>query len=172
MWILRRNLKFCWSFWMQFAKKLPGPLARGVLLHHGNARSHTARATQERIQELQWEPLEHLPYSPDLTTSDVHLFGLLKSHFSLMTKRLKRMCGNGWDNSQKTSMLLVSTTWHSDGTSVSILVEDMSGNKCFPGFEYHTFYFLYSFVTYLLTSSYVWKTVTNQNWLMRKLCGS
>jgi hypothetical protein len=30
-------------------RKYPGRLARGVLLHHGNARLHTARATQERF---------------------------------------------------------------------------------------------------------------------------
>jgi hypothetical protein len=36
-------------------RKYPDHLARGVLLHHDNARPHTARATQERIQELQWE---------------------------------------------------------------------------------------------------------------------
>jgi histone-lysine N-methyltransferase SETMAR len=41
--------------------KRPGQLARVVLLHHDNARPHTARATQERIQELQWEHLEHPP---------------------------------------------------------------------------------------------------------------
>jgi hypothetical protein len=39
----------------------------------------------------------------------------------------------------------------SDGTSVSVLVEDMSRNKYFPRFEYHMFYVLYPFVTYLLT---------------------
>jgi hypothetical protein len=38
--------------------KPPGQLARGVLLHHDNARPHTAQATQERIQELQWELLD------------------------------------------------------------------------------------------------------------------
>jgi histone-lysine N-methyltransferase SETMAR len=51
-------------------------LARGVqvlLLHHDNARPHTAQATQERIQELQWELLEHLPHSPDLASSDFHV---------------------------------------------------------------------------------------------------
>jgi hypothetical protein len=31
-------------------RKRPGQLARGVLLHHDNARPHTVRATQERIQ--------------------------------------------------------------------------------------------------------------------------
>jgi hypothetical protein len=33
-------------------RKCPGQLARGVLLHHDNARPNTAQATQERIQEL------------------------------------------------------------------------------------------------------------------------
>jgi hypothetical protein len=75
-------------------RKRPGQLARGVLLHHDSARPHTAWATQERIQELEWELLEHLPYSPDLAPTDIHLFGLLKNHLaslmanvSLTTKR-------------------------------------------------------------------------------------
>jgi hypothetical protein len=38
-------------------RKLPGQLARGVLLNHDHGRPHTARAIQERIQELQWELL-------------------------------------------------------------------------------------------------------------------
>jgi hypothetical protein len=33
-------------------RKPPDQLARAVLLHHDNARPHTARATQKRIQEL------------------------------------------------------------------------------------------------------------------------
>jgi hypothetical protein len=44
-------------------RKRPSQLVRGVLLHHDSARPHTARAAQERIQELQWELLEHPPYS-------------------------------------------------------------------------------------------------------------
>jgi histone-lysine N-methyltransferase SETMAR len=79
-------------------RKRLSQLARGVLLHHDNARPHTARATQERIQELQREFLEHPSYSPDLTPSDFHLFGPLKSdlmsNVSLMTKRMKRRCGS------------------------------------------------------------------------------
>jgi hypothetical protein len=54
---------------------LPGQLARGVLLHHDNARLHTEQAIQDRIQDLQWELLEYPPYSPDF-----HLFGPLKNH--------------------------------------------------------------------------------------------
>jgi histone-lysine N-methyltransferase SETMAR len=60
-------------------RKRPGQLARGVLLHHDYARPHTARATQDRIQELQWVLLEHPPYSSDLAPSDFHLFGPLKN---------------------------------------------------------------------------------------------
>jgi histone-lysine N-methyltransferase SETMAR len=80
-------------------RKHPGQLARGVLPHHGNARPHTALATQERIQELQWELLEHPPYSPNLAPSGFHLSGPLKTtlvaYVSLTTKRLKRSCGCG-----------------------------------------------------------------------------
>jgi histone-lysine N-methyltransferase SETMAR len=35
---------------------------------------------QKRIQELQWELLEHPPYSPELALSDFHLFGPPKKH--------------------------------------------------------------------------------------------
>jgi histone-lysine N-methyltransferase SETMAR len=62
-------------------RKRPGQLARGVLLQHDNAKPHTARATQDRIQELQWELLEYLPYIPDLAPSDFHLFGPLRNRF-------------------------------------------------------------------------------------------
>jgi histone-lysine N-methyltransferase SETMAR len=50
----------------------------GQLLHHDDARPHTARANLESIQELQWELLEHPPYNPDLAPSDFHPFGPLK----------------------------------------------------------------------------------------------
>jgi histone-lysine N-methyltransferase SETMAR len=62
---------------LQFAENVQ---ANWQLLHHDKPRPHTARAAQERIQELQWELLEHPPYSLDLASSDFHLFGLLKNH--------------------------------------------------------------------------------------------
>jgi histone-lysine N-methyltransferase SETMAR len=79
-------------------RKRPDQLARGLLLHHDNARPDTARATQERIQELQWELLEHRPYTPDLAPSDFNLFRppqKMVANVSLMTKRLKQRWGNG-----------------------------------------------------------------------------
>jgi hypothetical protein len=49
-------------------RKRPGQLARGILLHQHNARPHTVQAVLQ--QELQWELLEHPPYSPDFARSD------------------------------------------------------------------------------------------------------
>jgi histone-lysine N-methyltransferase SETMAR len=68
-------------------RKLPGQLARRVLLHNDNVRPHTARATQERIQELQRELLQLPPYSPDLAPTDFHLFSPLKKKNYLCGKR-------------------------------------------------------------------------------------
>jgi histone-lysine N-methyltransferase SETMAR len=66
------ELKCKCEFWIVLLKvqdgihrKRPGQLARRLLLHHENARPHTPRATQARIQELEWELLEHPPYSPN-----------------------------------------------------------------------------------------------------------
>jgi hypothetical protein len=76
--------EFCILLW-SFAEasgcssqKTSRQLARGVLLHHDNTIPHAARETQERIKELQWELLEHPPYSPHFDPSDSHLFYLLK----------------------------------------------------------------------------------------------
>jgi hypothetical protein len=60
-------------------RKLLGQLVRGVLLHQGNVRPHTTRATQERSQELHWKILEHPLYSSDLAPYDFHLFGPLNN---------------------------------------------------------------------------------------------
>jgi histone-lysine N-methyltransferase SETMAR len=83
-------------------------VARGVLLYHDNTRLRTARAIQERIQELQWELLEHPPYSPDLAPSDFHLFGPQKNHLGGKSfaddKEAETEVQKWLDNSQKTSM--------------------------------------------------------------------
>ncbi|GFS57044.1 mariner Mos1 transposase [Trichonephila clavipes] len=53
-------------------------LSKDILLFHLNARTRTSRTTQESIESLDWEVLDHAPYSPDLAPSDLHLFRNLK----------------------------------------------------------------------------------------------
>ncbi|XP_014473233.1 PREDICTED: histone-lysine N-methyltransferase SETMAR-like [Dinoponera quadriceps] len=51
---------------------------RKRIFQHDNARSHTAKITQEKIRELGLELLPHPPYSPDLAPSDYNLFRSLE----------------------------------------------------------------------------------------------
>jgi hypothetical protein len=107
--------EFCFVLWSSVeasgfnSQKTSRPMARGVLLRHD------CQTIQERIKELQWELLEYPPYSRDSDPIDLHLFGPLTDHLGgkrfADEKRLKRGCGSGWDNSQKTSVLRVSTHW-------------------------------------------------------------
>jgi hypothetical protein len=98
-------------------RKRTNQLARGVLLHHGNARPHTAGATQDRIQELlvQCELLEHPPYNPDLTPSDFNLFGPLKNHLGgkrfADDEEVETEVRKWLRQRFKTSVLWVSTHW-------------------------------------------------------------
>ncbi|UYV64052.1 FZR1 [Cordylochernes scorpioides] len=55
-------------------------LTKGVRFHHDNARPHTAHQTTALIEEFEWELVSHPPYSPDVATSDFHLFPELKKN--------------------------------------------------------------------------------------------
>jgi histone-lysine N-methyltransferase SETMAR len=59
-------------------RKRPG--SRSTILHHDNARPHTAHATVAAVEAKGWAILPHPPYSPDLAPSDFHLFGPLKDY--------------------------------------------------------------------------------------------
>jgi histone-lysine N-methyltransferase SETMAR len=59
-------------------KKRREMLSKKVLLHHDDARPHTAAATAETVQQLVFELLQHPAYSPDLAPSNYHIFGPLK----------------------------------------------------------------------------------------------
>lgn len=63
------------------AKKRPALINRkGVILLHDNAKPHTSKMTQLKIKELEFEVLQHPPYSPDIAPSDYYLFRSLE-HF-------------------------------------------------------------------------------------------
>src|SRR5206468_3482045 len=51
-----------------------------VILHHDNARPHTAHATAPATAAKGWTVLPHPAYSPDLAPSDFHIFGPLKGY--------------------------------------------------------------------------------------------
>lgn len=61
--------------------KRPGLLTKGVFLIHDNARPHSARVTQEKLEKFKWDVFQHPPYSPDLAPSDYHLFPVMKRAF-------------------------------------------------------------------------------------------
>ena len=47
---------------------------KGIIFHLDNARPHTSLVTHKKLLELGWEVMPYLPYSPDLASSDYHLF--------------------------------------------------------------------------------------------------
>jgi hypothetical protein len=55
-----------------------GRLSQDVFLLHNNACPHSVTHTKETLQELKFEALDYLSYSPDISSSDFHLFGPLK----------------------------------------------------------------------------------------------
>jgi len=70
-----------------FKEKRRGKFTKGVLFLHDNAPAHRAIATQKKLAYLHFHCLHHPPYSPDLLSSDYHLFPGLKKqlkvrHFS------------------------------------------------------------------------------------------
>ena len=45
-----------------------------VILQHDNARPHVAKVVKTYLETLKWEVLPYPPYSPDVASSDYHLF--------------------------------------------------------------------------------------------------
>uniref|UniRef100_A0A0K0EMP4 Histone-lysine N-methyltransferase SETMAR n=1 Tax=Strongyloides stercoralis TaxID=6248 RepID=A0A0K0EMP4_STRER len=45
-----------------------------IFLLHGNARPHTSQTTVKKLIKLRYEALPHSPYSPDLSSTDYHIF--------------------------------------------------------------------------------------------------
>lgn len=62
-------------------QKYQGLLTHSILLYHNKARLHTLWLITAET-ELWWDVLEHPFYSPDLASSNFHLFGPLKTHLA------------------------------------------------------------------------------------------
>jgi len=86
------NAKYYSSLLVQYKDSLKekrrGKVTKGVLFLHDNAPAHRALATQNKLEYLGFQCLDHPPYSPDLVPSDYHLLLRLKKkqlrsrHFS------------------------------------------------------------------------------------------
>ena len=71
---------------MNEAIQLKRPHRQGqTILLHNNARPHVAQVVKAALQELKWEVLQHLPYSPDLAPTDYYLFHSLLKHMKDIT---------------------------------------------------------------------------------------
>ena len=56
-----------------------------VILLHDNVGPHVARTLKAALQELDWEILQHSPYSPDLAPTDYHIFRTLSNEMRSVT---------------------------------------------------------------------------------------
>ena len=59
---------------------------KGVVFHPDNAQPHVSLTTWQKLLELVWDVLLHLPYLPDIAPSDFHLLSHYK--ISLMIRAL------------------------------------------------------------------------------------
>jgi len=60
-----------------------GKFTKVVLFLHDNTPAHRALATQKKMAYLGFQYLDHPPYSPDLASSDCHLFSGLKKQLNV-----------------------------------------------------------------------------------------
>ena len=60
--------------------KRPDLYRSGFILHQDNAPVHVTRVVKQTMSDLNIEPLQHPPYSPDLTICDFFLFPTVKDH--------------------------------------------------------------------------------------------
>ncbi|UYV74895.1 hypothetical protein LAZ67_12001709 [Cordylochernes scorpioides] len=51
-----------------------------IILLHENARPHVAQVVKVALKKLDWEVLQHPPYSPDLEPTDYHFFRSMSNH--------------------------------------------------------------------------------------------
>jgi len=60
-----------------------GNVTKGVWFLHDSAPAHRTLATHKKLAYLDFQCLDHPPYSPDLAPSDYHLFPGLKKHLKV-----------------------------------------------------------------------------------------
>lgn len=79
--LLQRNVTITAAIYVQQLERVAQAVTQKrpnsryeLILQHDNARPHVAKMTKLAIQDLNWEVLQHPPYSPDIAPSDFYLF--------------------------------------------------------------------------------------------------
>jgi hypothetical protein len=86
-------------------------LAMNPIILHDNERPHTADAVKSLLHHWQWEILERLSYSPDMSPCEYNLFTKMKEPLqgTCYNMREEIICAVGW------SLLNINSSGCTDG---------------------------------------------------------
>jgi histone-lysine N-methyltransferase SETMAR len=82
----------------KICEKMPGLQKKKIIFYQDNAPAHKSVLAVRKLRDVEYELLEHPPYSPDLASSDFFLFPELKlflagGGFSLNQKAIAAVAG-------------------------------------------------------------------------------
>jgi transposase len=102
--------------------KRHGIMTSDVVLHHDNARPHTAARLWALLERFNWELFDHPPYSPDLAPSDYHQFTYLKNWLRsqrFWNDEMMKVSKRGWAHRRQTPLTGAYKNLLPDTTSAS-----------------------------------------------------
>ena len=70
-----------------------------ILFHQDNARPHVSLMTRQKLLQLGWEVLIHLPHSSDTAPSDFHLFRPLQNSLNRKNVNSWKTIKGTWNSS-------------------------------------------------------------------------
>ena len=70
-----------------------------IIFHQDNARLHVSLMTRQKLLQLGWEVLIHLPYSLDIAPLDFHLFRSLQNSLNGKNFNSLEDCKGTWNSS-------------------------------------------------------------------------
>ena len=70
-----------------------------IIFHQDTARPYVSLMTRQKLLQLGWEVLIHLPYSPDIAPLDFHLFRTLQNSLSRKNSNSWKTVKGIWNSS-------------------------------------------------------------------------
>jgi hypothetical protein len=111
IWILYCTVKLFWTVWMQFTENIQVTWQDRHCFIMTMADPIPPEQPKGELRNYNGNFLNMCLTARTLTLVNSICLVRYRANISLMTKRLNRRCGSGWDNSQKTSVLWVLTHW-------------------------------------------------------------